>query len=537
MIKFNSLLLEQDGQINSVQAFIQRLSSIIGKQIDAGSSGIWHQIEKPEGQVYGKKFFIGAVQSIRLNFLSPTDSTPISIDIWLKPTLNPNFTVTVKTNNLLNLADPIAIILSTGKIENLYTFEDDEQVTEARKGKVPFNIATFVDYISQKTPVYTWAKKEYKKNQALENALQTKDMANLHRLYLNWARTNKDKKYSYAGFRNVILKAFADSRMSTVSKVEVSASAPDKYLVPKGEKKALQSVNPEEMFRLNPNVAYAYLQNSISAVLAGQKKGMLVSSPPQLGKTTTVLNMLQKSGYKMIEKDATTIMQELVGKRDGRGRPKKLKAGEKPPKPVMPKVEPIKGKQFLFVKGKTTTFAAYILMYLFNGAIIVFDDADAILADANGRNLVKGALDPSSIRKISMASARTMSVTSVIPSSFDYKGRIMFLSNMPLEKLDPDGALVNRGVAIELNFSFDEIYEYIKKISSNLLKGFPNVPNSIKEAVLKYLLELKGFGLKRLNFAIFINTVQLAMGKETKSNWKLLAGNLAFSSSKSTDWD
>jgi hypothetical protein len=50
------------------------------------------------------------------------------------------------------------------------------------------------------------------------------------------------------------------------------------------------------------------------------------------------------------------------------------------------------------------------------------------------------------------------------PKFFDFKGRIIFISNLPLNKLDPDGALRTRAFVINVDPTDEELFERMEQI-------------------------------------------------------------------------
>ena len=51
-----------------------------------------------------------------------------------------------------------------------------------------------------------------------------------------------------------------------------------------------------------------------------------------------------------------------------------------------------------------------------------------------------------------------------IPRWFEFTGKIIFISNLPLNKLDPDGALRTRAFIIDINPTDVEVYDFMEKI-------------------------------------------------------------------------
>jgi hypothetical protein len=52
----------------------------------------------------------------------------------------------------------------------------------------------------------------------------------------------------------------------------------------------------------------------------------------------------------------------------------------------------------------------------------------------------------------------------LIPRYFEFTGKIIFISNLNLDKLDPDGALRTRAFIINIDPTETEIYDFMEKI-------------------------------------------------------------------------
>jgi hypothetical protein len=52
----------------------------------------------------------------------------------------------------------------------------------------------------------------------------------------------------------------------------------------------------------------------------------------------------------------------------------------------------------------------------------------------------------------------------LIPRYFEFTGKIIFISNLNLDKLDPDGALRTRAFIINIDPTEVEIYDFMEKI-------------------------------------------------------------------------
>ena len=127
--------------------------------------------------------------------------------------------------------------------------------------------------------------------------------------------------------------------------------------------------------------------------------------------------------------------------------------------------------------GSASPIGIYGLLYKYRTGIILFDDSDGALADQDGRNLLKAATDTKKIRKLAWnKKSSTMydpadyptdyqsTDPEELPKYFNFEGRIIFISNLPIDKLDPDKALRTRAFMISINPTPEELFEHMGKI-------------------------------------------------------------------------
>lgn len=137
--------------------------------------------------------------------------------------------------------------------------------------------------------------------------------------------------------------------------------------------------------------------------------------------------------------------------------------------------------------GSASPIGIYTSLYDNKDKIVLFDDCDSALADQEGRNLIKAATDTKKIRKVAwnkksstvipldayekaVAEAEGGRPTTkdggfLYPNSFEFTGRVIFISNLALDKLDPDGAIRTRGFIIEIDPTDAEMIDYMAKIA------------------------------------------------------------------------
>jgi hypothetical protein len=136
------------------------------------------------------------------------------------------------------------------------------------------------------------------------------------------------------------------------------------------------------------------------------------------------------------------------------------------------------GEGYFKITGSATPSGIYRMMFEHKNDILLFDDSDSALNDQEGRNLFKAAADTNKRRKISWMKGGKSFVDpadydeeggdDTLPRYFDFTGKIIFISNMPLNKLDPDGALRTRGFIINVDPENEELYDFMGKICDKI---------------------------------------------------------------------
>ena len=127
-------------------------------------------------------------------------------------------------------------------------------------------------------------------------------------------------------------------------------------------------------------------------------------------------------------------------------------------------------KVFTIVKGYSTPMALYRTLYENNDRIIVFDDCDSILKDPTAVNLLKAALDSYGKRIVSWQSEQR---GNDLPSSFQFHGGVIFISNHTLGTLDQ--AIRTRALCVDLSMTADQKLERMEQIvaSGDFLEDVP----------------------------------------------------------------
>jgi hypothetical protein len=142
-------------------------------------------------------------------------------------------------------------------------------------------------------------------------------------------------------------------------------------------------------------------------------------------------------------------------------------------------------KCFTFVKGYSTAKGLYRTLFENNKSIIVFDDCDAVLKDPVALNLLKGALDSYGKRIISWNADFK---DEDLPKSFNFEGRVIFISNMPQSKIDQ--AIRSRSMMIDLSMTLDQKIDRMEHIAASD-EFMPEYNATVKADALALIREIK----------------------------------------------
>lgn len=144
------------------------------------------------------------------------------------------------------------------------------------------------------------------------------------------------------------------------------------------------------------------------------------------------------------------------------------------------------------MKGKASARGMYIYLYNHYNQICVFDDCDSVFANADGINVLKGALDTSDNRVIGWLNSDSACVNTEgltheeiemelaeyahshggkqgFPSEFVFEGQVIFISNLTLEQIrKKDSALLTRCQVIDVTLDAKGILSRMETILPTL---------------------------------------------------------------------
>lgn len=216
---------------------------------------------------------------------------------------------------------------------------------------------------------------------------------------------------------------------------------------------------------------FNFVGDMVGMVADGHQASVVVTGPGGLGKSFTVYKALKSKGFADIS---------LV---DG------FEIGEKAPQ-----------KSFRVIKGYSTPKGLYRTLYENRDSVIVFDDCDSVLKDSVSENLLKAALDSYSRRIISWNADFK---DDDLPNVFEFKGRVVFISNMNSHQIGQP--ILSRSMNVDLSMTMDQKIErmrYLLDTSSDFLEDFSvqqktdamnliaEVSHKVKELTLRTIIQV-----------------------------------------------
>jgi hypothetical protein len=237
---------------------------------------------------------------------------------------------------------------------------------------------------------------------------------------------------------------------------------------------------------------FQILDEMTKAATTGDIRAMIVSGPPGVGKSYGVEKIVEQA----------CLFDKLSGKR--------LRAE--------------------VVKGSATPIGLYQTLYKYSdkNCMLVFDDCDSILVDDVALNLLKGALDSGSKRKISWLSESSSLRREGIPDSFNFNGSIIFITNLKFDKMksqklkDHLDALQSRCHYLDLTLDTmrDKILRIKQIASDGALFENMDLDKEAETEVIEFMEEHKN-SLREVSLRMAIKIAQLR--KSFALRWKDMA--------------
>ena len=257
------------------------------------------------------------------------------------------------------------------------------------------------------------------------------------------------------------------------------------YVIRKAQESTSDAVVAQES-RFSINERFGFVSDMVTMLANGAQASVVVTGPGGLGKSFTVSKTLNACGFK----DISTLDDVAVG--------------------TIIKTN----KAFRVIKGYSTPKGLYRTLYENRDGVIVFDDCDSVLKDPVSLNLLKGALDSYSRRIISW---RADIKDEDLPTTFEFKGRIVFISNLASTQIDQ--AIITRSMAVDLSMTRKQKIERMRHLLDSG-EFMPEFDKGTKNDAMSLIDKLQD-KVKELSLRTLIQVTKIR--KSAGSNWANLA--------------
>lgn len=256
----------------------------------------------------------------------------------------------------------------------------------------------------------------------------------------------------------------------------------------------VESVETDEEAMNRIASRFQVLDEMSAACISGDIRAMIVAGPPGVGKSFGVEQQLEKAS--MFDKLANRKIRYEI------------------------------------VKGAMTALGLYVQLYKFSDEknILVFDDCDSVFADDLSLNILKAALDSGKRRRISWNSDSSLLRREDVPSSFDFKGSAIFITNLKFENVkskklqDHLEALQSRCHFLDLTIDTERdkilrIKQVHRDANGGLFADY-GFEDHVSESILNFM-ERNKTKLRELSMRMALKLADLV--KISPSNWQVLA--------------
>ena len=191
-----------------------------------------------------------------------------------------------------------------------------------------------------------------------------------------------------------------------------------------------------------------------------------------------------------------------------------------------------KGTGYEVIKGAISAVNLYKVAYRMRkpGSVIVLDDADSIFNDEEALNILKVLCDSSETRRVSWMKESNALIADDIPQSFEFKGAMIFISNLDFQRFVDEGknkyaqhfeALMSRSLYLDLRLhSRSELGVWVEHVAvSGKIFEREGLTSAQGKSVLAFL-KTNREKLRELSLRTLLKTSQLV---KTHKNWEPMA--------------
>ena len=253
----------------------------------------------------------------------------------------------------------------------------------------------------------------------------------------------------------------------------------------------VQKTDEEILLDIRKN--FNTLDRMISGVAEGKVRSMIVSGPAGIGKTYSIESIL----------DAAQAQEKIAYKH---------------------------------VNGFAKATGLFKLLYQFRNEndVLVLDDIDSIFSDENALNILKGALDSKKRRIITWGSEKVFvdDEGTVIPNEFEYKGSVIFITNLNFEKIIAKdranaahfNALISRSFYIDVNLNnTHEFFLRIKDVLTKTDMGFGLGLNKVQENTIIDFIAANMNRVREISLRMVVKLAQIILFADSTEDFKNIA--------------
>jgi hypothetical protein len=271
-----------------------------------------------------------------------------------------------------------------------------------------------------------------------------------------------------------VVKSYDQTRV-----VKMMAKAGYRNVPIKGDDVTAAVEDEDTQSQWDINTRFEFVTQLVDMVARNKAVSLIVTGPGGLGKTHTVRAALERAGLQ----DASGFDSEVPE------------------------------RSFKVIKGYSTAKGLYRELFWNKDSVIVFDDTDSILKDPVALNLLKGALDSYDKRIISWNADMK---DDDLPRSFQFNGRVIFISN--LKRAQMDSALKTRAYVVDLAMNLQQKIDRMTALTASA-EFMPQFDIQHKRDALKLIKDI-GVRAKEVSLRSLqaVTRIRAAGG-----NWRALA--------------
>ena len=250
--------------------------------------------------------------------------------------------------------------------------------------------------------------------------------------------------------------------------------------------KRTEAAEPVVESKFTINQRFGFVKDMVTMLANGDQASVVVTGPGGLGKSHTVSAALRDAGFNDV-----SVLDELD-------------VGDNIPK-----------NSYRVIKGYSTPKGLYRVLYENRNSVIVFDDCDSVLKDPVSLNLLKAALDSYSRRIISW---RADIKDEDLPNVFEFKGRVVFISNLSSGSMDQ--AIITRSLAVDLTMTAKQKVERMRFLLTqpDFMEDFAMTHKSDAMELIDTLCEK----IKELSLRTLMQVIKIRKSNPN-GKWKELA--------------